>query len=176
MEEQAITILDSYRIMAISTVRPDGWPQTTIVGYANEGLDIYFLISRESQKLANIEHDNRVSIAVGEEPSDLRAAEAVFAGAYASEVADPGQRAEAWRLLVRRHPNLAGFELPERSEAALMRAECKFVSVLDYTKGLGHTETLTIGGGTATTEPKRTVDWGLSAASPNIKKPVGAGE
>ena len=166
MEEQAIGILDSHRIMAISTVRPDGWPQTTIVGFANDGLDIYFLISRKSQKLANIEHDNRISIAVGEEPADLRAARAVFAGAYASEVAGPEQRAEAWRLLVRRHPNLGGFDLPERSHAALMRAECRFVSVLDYTKGLGHTEALTIDGETAMTEPKRTVDWGLSAASP----------
>jgi nitroimidazol reductase NimA-like FMN-containing flavoprotein (pyridoxamine 5'-phosphate oxidase superfamily) len=165
MEQQAIGILDSHRIMAISTVRPDGWPQTTIVGYANDGLGIYFLISRDSQKLANIEHDNRISIAVGEEPSDLRAATAVFAGAYASEVADPEKRAEAWRLLVRRHPNLAGFDLPERSQAAMMRAECKFVSVLDYTKGLGHTEALTIDGETAMTEPNRTVDWVLSAAS-----------
>lgn len=172
MEEQAIRILDAHRIMAISTVRPDGWPQTTIVGYANDGLLIYFLISRNSQKLANIEHDNRISIAVGEEPADLRAARAVFAGAYASEVADAEHRANAWRLLVRRHPNLAGSELPERSQAALMRAECKFVSVLDYTKGLGHTEALMIDGETAITEPKRTVDWGLSAASQDSPSPA----
>lgn len=174
MEEQAIGILDSNRIMAISTVRPDGWPQTTIVGYANDGLDVYFLVSRNSQKLANIEHDNRISFAVGSEPADLRAAKAVFSGAYASEVADPEQRAKAWRLLVRRHPNLAGFEPPERSQAALMRAECKFVSVLDYTKGLGHTEALTIDSETAMMEPERTVDWGLSAASqdsPNVAGP-----
>ncbi|MBV8908539.1 MAG: pyridoxamine 5'-phosphate oxidase family protein, partial [Sphingomonas sp.] len=57
MEHPAITILNANRIMAISTVRPDGWPQTTIVGYANRGFDIHFLIFRGSQKYANLQHD-----------------------------------------------------------------------------------------------------------------------
>lgn len=144
MEEKAIRILDSHRIMAISTVRPDGWPQTTIVGYANDGLVIYFLILRSSQKFANIQHDNRVSVAIGEEPRDLREARAVFAGAQASEVTDLEQRDHAWRLLVERHPNLADFLLPESSEAAMMRATSRFVSIVDYSKGLGHSDGFTI--------------------------------
>ena len=37
MEQPAITILNANRIMTIATVRADGWPQTTMVGYANEG-------------------------------------------------------------------------------------------------------------------------------------------
>ena len=53
-QDDAIRILDTHRSMAFSTVRPDGWPQTTIVGYANVGLPIYFLIFRSSQKFANI--------------------------------------------------------------------------------------------------------------------------
>jgi hypothetical protein len=43
-----------------------------------------------------------------------------------------------------RHPNLADFGLPDNSETALMRAQCKYVSVLDYSKGIGHTEALTV--------------------------------
>jgi len=38
MDDSAIEILDTQRTMAISTLRPDGWPQTTIVGYVNEDL------------------------------------------------------------------------------------------------------------------------------------------
>ena len=89
VDDNAVRILDSHRIMAISTVRPDGWPQTTIVGYANDGLAIYFIIFRSSQKFANIQHDDRVSIAVGEEPRDLRNLKAVYAGAHAIEVNRP---------------------------------------------------------------------------------------
>ena len=165
MEEQAIQILDSHRIMAISTLRPDGWPQTTIVGYANDALIIYFLIFRSSQKFANIQHDDRVSIAVGDDSKDIHELEAVYAGAHAAEVTDPKQRARAWTLLVERHPNLADFELPQRSEAAMMRAACKYVSLLDYSKGLGHHESLTIGVGDAT-PIRKTEDWGSSAARP----------
>ena len=54
MEQPAITILNANRIMTIATVRPDGWPQATIVGYANEGFRLYFLIYRASQKFQNI--------------------------------------------------------------------------------------------------------------------------
>jgi nitroimidazol reductase NimA-like FMN-containing flavoprotein (pyridoxamine 5'-phosphate oxidase superfamily) len=36
--EKILTILDQRRIMTIATLRPDGWPQATTVGYANEGL------------------------------------------------------------------------------------------------------------------------------------------
>lgn len=146
MKDDIIQILDSRRIMAISTVRPDGWPQTTIVGYANAGLAIYFVISRASQKFANIAHDNRVSIAVGEEPRDLSQLKAVFAGAMAEEVTDLGEAEQAWRLLKGRHPNLAWLELPEHSETALMRATCLHVSMLDYSQGLGHTEAISVGG------------------------------
>jgi nitroimidazol reductase NimA-like FMN-containing flavoprotein (pyridoxamine 5'-phosphate oxidase superfamily) len=122
VEDKAIRILDSHRIMSIATVRADGWPQNTVVGYANDGLLIYFLISRESQKFANIQRDDRVAIAVAKEPDDIRQVRAVFAGAQSSEVTDPEQREHAWRLLQQRHPNLADFEPPDRSQAAMMRA------------------------------------------------------
>jgi nitroimidazol reductase NimA-like FMN-containing flavoprotein (pyridoxamine 5'-phosphate oxidase superfamily) len=144
MKETAIQILDTNRTMAISTVRPDGWPQTTIVGYANDGWVIYFLILRSSQKFANIERDDRVSIAIGSEPRDLGSLKALFAGAHATEVTDLKEAEHAWRQLVQRHPNLGQLGLPEGSETALMRATCKYISVLDYSKGVGHSEALVI--------------------------------
>lgn len=144
MLQPAIEILDAHRSMAVSTVRPDGWPQTTVVGYANNGWTVYFLIFRESQKFANIEHDNRISIAISGDPSYLGDIKAVYAGAHASEVTDAGERTFALQLLLQRHPNLADFGPPDQAETALMRAVCKHVSVLDYSKGIGHTEALTV--------------------------------
>ena len=142
-----IAILDARRIMAIATVRPDGWPQTTVVGYANAGLDLYFVIARSSQKFANIMRDGRVSIAVGEEPRDVSELKAVYAGALAAEVTDLAEAEQAWRLLKSRHPNLAWLELPDGAETALMRASCKHLSMLDYSQGLGHSEAIDLGGG-----------------------------
>ena len=144
VEQPAITILNANRIMAISTVRSDGWPQTTVVGYVNRGFEIIFMIFRSSQKYANIKRDPRISIAVAPEPAELKELTAVYAGAVAEEITDAKGRADAWKLLQARHANLAGFEIPDVGEAVLMRAGCRHVSVLDFSQGLGHRERLTL--------------------------------
>jgi hypothetical protein len=158
MKNAAIGILDSHRIMSISTIRPDGWPQTTIVGYANEGYDIFFLIFRSSQKFANILRDERVSIAIGKEPRSLNELKAVYAGARAAEMIYGKQRDYAWKLLEHRHQNLVDFGAPDLTETALMRASCQHVSVLDFSQGLGHTEELTLDERGVVTETSRRED------------------
>jgi nitroimidazol reductase NimA-like FMN-containing flavoprotein (pyridoxamine 5'-phosphate oxidase superfamily) len=140
VENSAVRILDAHRIMAAATVRPDGWPQVTIVGYANVDLLIYFMISRSSQKFANIQRDNRIAIAVGEEPRELSTLQALYSSAYALEVTDTNEREQAWRLLRERHPNLEHYALEDQSESVLMRALCEHVSVLDNTQGWNATE------------------------------------
>ena len=166
MEHDAVKILNAHRIMSISTVRPDGWPQTTVVGYANAGFDIVFMIFRSSQKFANIQRDDRISVAVAAEPAELTALKAVYAGAHASEITDQKEREEAWRLLMQRHSNLAGFQLPDASDAAFMRATCKYVSMLDFSQGIGHREQLTIDDQGVPVEMDQEKDeWGSASAS-----------
>jgi len=168
MHDNAIGILNAHRTMAVSTLRPDGWPQTTIVGYVNDGLTLYFLIFRSSQKLANIRRDRRISIAVGGEQKNLEELAAVYAAAHPSEVVDPKERIRGWNLLESRHPNLAGFELPERTEAALMKATLQFVSVLDYRKAPGHIEELSLPIEGAQPNRTRTEEWGTVAVKPGL--------
>jgi nitroimidazol reductase NimA-like FMN-containing flavoprotein (pyridoxamine 5'-phosphate oxidase superfamily) len=64
LNHKILDILAQHRIMTIATLRPDGWPQATTVGYANEGLTLYFLCGLDSQKAANIARNARVSIAI----------------------------------------------------------------------------------------------------------------
>lgn len=144
MEQPAVTILNDNRIMTIATVRPDGWPQATMVGYANEGFRLYFLIYRTSQKFGNIAQDNRVAITVAHEPNQLREIKAVYAGCSVREVTELAERSRAWELLAKRHPNLTDLAPPADAEVATMAADCKHVSILDYSQGLGHAETLTL--------------------------------
>ena len=144
MEAAAIEILNANRIMTIATVRADGWPQATIVGYANEGWVLYFLIYRNSQKFENIARDKRVAITVGSEPHEIRQIKAVYAGCEVSEVTDLQERSRAWQLLAERHPNLTDLAPPQKAEVATMLAHCRHVSVLDYSQGLGYAESLTL--------------------------------
>jgi len=165
MQHAAVRILNRHRAMAISTVRPDGWPQTTIVGYVNQGFDIFFLIFRSGQKFANIQHDDRIAVAVGAEPTELRNLQAVYAGGHAQEVTDPAEREEVWRLLMERSSNLAGFKMPEAQGAAFMKFTCRYVSVLDFSQGIGHTEQFTVDESGAVIEGGPDNDgWALSAA------------
>lgn len=162
MKDKAIQILDQNRLMAIATVRPDGWPQATMVGYANEGLLLYFVISRSSQKFSNISADNRVSIVIGRDFHDPATIKALSIAARADEVRDPNQRKRAVRLLFDRHPGLARLEPPNQEHSAVMRANPEIVTVLDYEKGFGHSDLLTVGpGGLAEMTAARDDDWGF---------------
>lgn len=164
-ENDAIRILDTHRIMAVSTQRPDGWSQTTFVGYANVGLTIYFLIFRSSQKFANMQRDDRISLAIGKEPRDISELNAVYAGARVSEITDAEARQDAWRALKERQPNLASFDLPDPSQAALMQAKCKYVSLLDYRIKPGYANSLVIDSGESPESEPGKDEWATHVVS-----------
>ena len=161
MEAKAIQILDQYRLMTIATLRADGWPQATMVNYANDGLLIYFIVSRSSQKFANIRRDSRVSIVIGRDFPDPKEIKALSIAANASLVEDPKQRDHAIDLVLERHAALARLGRPCLKHSAVIRAYCSIVTILDYSKGFGHADVLTVSGDIAWMEPRRDDDWGF---------------
>lgn len=162
MKDKAIDILNESRIMALATLRQDGWPQTTMVSYANEDILIYFIVSRQSQKFANIERDDRVSLVVGRDFHDPASIRGLSIAARASEVRDPKQKERAVKLLLDRHPGLRRLERPEPGHSAVMRANPEIITILDYSKGFGHADLLTVGpGGFTEMTAARDDDWGF---------------
>ncbi len=165
MKDKAIKILDHHRLMGLATVRPDGWPQATMVSFANEDILIYFTISRQSQKFANIERDDRVSLVVGRDFDDPSEIMALSIAARASEVREPKQRDRAVGLLLDRHPALRKLERPQPDHSAVMRANPEIITILDYSKGFGHADLLTVGpGGLTDMTPARDDDWGFGTS------------
>lgn len=164
MKERAVEILDSNRIMAIATIRDDGWPQATLVSYANEDILIYFSISRTSQKFANIERDNRVSIAIGRDFHDPKAIRGLSIAAHASIVTDSKQRERALRLLLDQHPGLKRLKEPDLTrETVVMRAAPAVITIIDYSRGFGHSDILTVGPGREIAMTvERDDDWGFA--------------
>lgn len=71
IRRKILTQLDQHRTMRIATLRPDGWPQVTTVGYANESLSLYFLCGPDSQKAKNLARDDRVSLAIDDDTSQV---------------------------------------------------------------------------------------------------------
>jgi nitroimidazol reductase NimA-like FMN-containing flavoprotein (pyridoxamine 5'-phosphate oxidase superfamily) len=70
IRRKILKLLDEHRIMTVATLRPDGWPHATTVGYLNEGLALYFAGGPESQKARNLAHDDRISLTVDHDESN----------------------------------------------------------------------------------------------------------
>ena len=139
--EKILTILDQHRIMTIATLRPDGWPQATTVGYANEGVTLYFLCLRDSQKAANLARDSRVSLTIDHDTPEVMATTGLSMAARAQAVADRDEAGKVLRMLQTKFPGLSQ-PLPMLSpeNTKIFRVTPTVISVLDYSKGFGHTD------------------------------------
>lgn len=145
IRSQILSLLDQHRIMTIATLRPDGWPQATTVGYANEGLTLYFLCGPDSQKANNLARDDRVSLTIDHDTPQVMEITGLSMAARAQAVTDPAEAEKAMRLLFQKYPEQASLPLPMPSPAdvRIFRVTPVVVSVLDYGKGFAHTDLVT---------------------------------
>ena len=144
LRARILEILAEHRLMSIATVRPDGWPQATVVGYAHDGLSLYFVTPRTSQKVQNIAREPRVSIAIGGEHD--RSLRGLSMAALAAEVTDPGEVERLNQLVFARYPEHQVFA-PSAASVALIKAAPQIVSVIDYADGERRTELVRLGEG-----------------------------
>jgi nitroimidazol reductase NimA-like FMN-containing flavoprotein (pyridoxamine 5'-phosphate oxidase superfamily) len=145
IRKRIIDLLDANRIMTLATLRPDGWPQATTVGYVNEGLTFWFLCGRDSQKAANLARDDRVSLTINGDPSDIMAITGLSMAARAVPVTDRAEAEKVLRLMPSKYPDQKTLpvEMPTPDDVSLFRIEPGVISVLDYTQGFGHTDLVT---------------------------------
>jgi len=139
-----LNLLDGHRIMSVATLRPDGWPQATTVGYVRDGLNLYFLCGTNSQKAKNLALDDRVSLTIDHDVSDPGAITGLSMAAYAQQVIEPEEIGRVLTLLPEKYPEYASMTMPKPDEIRVFRLTPKVISVLDYSKGFGHTDLVTM--------------------------------
>jgi nitroimidazol reductase NimA-like FMN-containing flavoprotein (pyridoxamine 5'-phosphate oxidase superfamily) len=139
LRRQVLKLLAEHRIMTLATNRPDGWPQATTVGYVNDGLTLYFLCSPDSQKADNLARDDRVSLTIDHDTRYPMAITGLSMAAYARPVSDMAEVRKVLELLNERYPEYSGFPI-QPEDIRIYRVLPKVISVLDYTKGFGHSE------------------------------------
>jgi len=145
IRRKILTLLDQHRIMTIATLRPDGWPQATTVGYANEGLTLYFLCGPDSQKAANLARDDRVSLTIDHDTPQVMEITGLSMAARAHAVTDPTEAEKVLHLLMLKYPQQASIPLPmpTAADVRIFRVTPIVISVLDYSKGFAHTDLVT---------------------------------
>lgn len=138
-----VALLDSERLLSLAVNRPDGWPQVTTVGYVNEGLNLYIVIGRASQKLAAIKADPRVAIAVRSEA--LRGdAVGVSMAARATEITDPARIEQINGMVLERYAGLHVFG-PGSDAIAVVHLRPEIVSPVSVLSGRSHAQSFSVG-------------------------------
>ena len=145
IRKKILMLLDQHRIMTVATLRPDGWPQATTVGYVNEGLILYFLCGLDSQKAKNLARDNRISLAIDHDTANLMTITGLSMAAHADAVNDRVEAEKVLRMLPLKYPEAPALpvKMPSPDEVRLFRVTPTVISVLDYAKGFGHTDLVT---------------------------------
>ena len=145
IRSKILTLLDQHRIMTVATLRPDGWPQATTVGYVNEALTLYFLCGLDSQKARNLDQDDRISLTIDHDTADLMSITGLSMAAHAHPITDRSEADRVLRMLPLKYPDAPPLpmKMPSADEVRLFRVTPVVISVLDYSKGFGHTDLVT---------------------------------
>lgn len=145
IRKKILALLDAHRIMTIATLRPDGWPQATTVGYVSEGLTLYFLCGRDSQKAVNLALDDRVSLTIDHDTPQVMEITGLSMAAHAQAVDDRAEAEKVLRMLPLKYPEQESLPvaMPTPEDVRIFRVTPTVISVLDYSKGFGHTDLVT---------------------------------
>jgi len=132
--------LKRHNIMSLATVRADGFPQATTVGYANEGLDLYFCCDRASQKVRNLRRSPKGSLTIDHDTRNWARIKGLSMGARARVLSKPAEVKRAFELLARKFPEMRKISKKDFADTAFVKVTPKVISVLNYSKGFGHTD------------------------------------
>lgn len=144
-QEFLLNIIETAKDLTLATVRADGYPQATTVSYAHDGLTLYVGVGKASQKAENIRHNNKVSLTINADYQDWNQIKGLSMGGLAEILTDPQEIRRAADCMIRRFPQLAEWaESGQGSDAVFLKITPQVISILDYAKGFGHTDLVTL--------------------------------
>jgi general stress protein 26 len=138
--KRILDLMKRHNVMTIATVRGDGYPQATTVTYANDGLNLYFGCERGAQKAKNIRRSSKVSLTIDRDYKDWSRIKGLSMAADAEVLSLRGDVEHARTVLARKFPQWAELSPADLRSTAFVRVVPKVISVLDYTRGFGHTD------------------------------------
>jgi nitroimidazol reductase NimA-like FMN-containing flavoprotein (pyridoxamine 5'-phosphate oxidase superfamily) len=144
-ERFILAMLQAHNILTLATVREDGYPQATTVGYVHEGPTLYIGTFTQAQKVANIRRCPKVSLTIDKDYDDWSQIKGLSMGGTAEILTDPEAIARAAALFTAKFPQIAALPVPiDPATVVFMKITPRVISVLDYTQGFGHTELVSL--------------------------------
>lgn len=139
-----VDLLGRERLMTLACNRPDGWPQATTVGYLNDGLNLYFIVARSSQKFANLQADSRASVAIRSESGGGGAGVGLSMAGRVVEVVDPAVVERINSLVAERYPAVHVY-CPSADAVAVLHFKPGVISAVGVAHGRSDAETFSVG-------------------------------
>ena len=147
LRQLILEIIEAGRDLSLATLREDGYPQANAIGYANDGLTLFFGTARNSQKIKNIKRCDKVSMTINMAYNDWNQIRGLSMAATAHVLADESQEnAHAMDRLLARFPTAWDMSPPaEAGQVVFVKLVPIVVSVIDYARGFGYSELVEIG-------------------------------
>lgn len=140
MERDPVTLISEYLkahpYLNLATVDPDGVPAAHTLGYASDGLTVYFMTDRNSRKAKNISTNPAVAYTVDEDYTQLEKIQGVQMQGSAEPVSDSSEIKKILEILSEKFPQIK--ELPESPDYVFFKVSPKEVYFIDNTVSFGY--------------------------------------
>lgn len=137
LNDRILGVLQSQHLMALSTQRHDGFPQTTWVNYVHDGFTLYFATDAAAQKAGNIKRNPKVSCAIATETENFYKLHGLSLAGLAHRLTDQPEAHEIALRLFRRMPQSRRFVPEDPNSLAVFRIDPVAISLIDYAQGFG---------------------------------------
>ncbi len=137
LKEKIRQVLQSQHLMTLATIRPDGYPQATIVNYISDDLTLYFATDAASQKVGNIRLNNKVSIAIANQTEDFYKLSGLSMSGLATRILDQEAVERLSIRLFRKLPQSKRFVPQDPRQLAVFSVTPVAISLIDYASGFG---------------------------------------
>jgi hypothetical protein len=140
----ATEILSLATELTLASIRPDGTPHASTVNFANSGLTVYLAVAIDCQKAHNIQHSSRVAFTANTAYRSWAEIRGLSIDASARLVTGVEELSLVSELLLQKYPEFSVVisNPAQRPWPGMLFIRCdpSCISLLDYTKGFGHTE------------------------------------
>jgi uncharacterized protein YhbP (UPF0306 family) len=142
LRARIVEVLQSQHLMTLATLRPDGYPQASILNYIADDFTLYFATDAASQKAANIRLNNKVSAAIAVETEDFYRLSGLSMTGVARRIVEKEVADEYSLRLFRRLPQSKRYVPQDTEQLAVFAVTPVVISLIDYASGFGTTHLL----------------------------------
>lgn len=138
-----LKLIGSKNLMTLAVNRPDGRPHAATLGYMNDGLNLYFITAKDSEKLANLTADPRVGVAIRGRAEEGEAVGVSIDG-RATVVRDMAEIERILGLILARAPQIQPWA-PGLGETVVVKVIPESIEAVAVVEGRSRAQSYSIG-------------------------------